>query len=252
MAGIKLVLRTHPIVEKSSLKTRDALCGVRTEAMHLQNKAREDETVQYVDVISLYPYIYKYFKFPVGHPVIHVGDECLDKHAMLQKEGMIKCRVLPPTLLYHPVLPFRCNNKLLFCLCRSSAVEQNFEGECAHQTNAERALTSTWVMDEVRMDVQKGYKVLEIFDVYEYDFTHYDPQTGQGGLFFGYINTFLKLKMEDSGYPSWVRTPEDEDRYVDAFFASEGIGLDKVLIRPNAAKRSLAKLCLNSIMGQAH
>ena len=62
-AGKMSELRTHPIVEKSPLKTRDALYGGRTEAMRLHHKAREDETVQYVDVISLYPYICKYFKY---------------------------------------------------------------------------------------------------------------------------------------------------------------------------------------------
>ena len=50
-----------------------------------------EKTVQYVDVIGLYPYVCKYFKFPVGHPVIHVGDACRDKEAILQKEGLVKC-----------------------------------------------------------------------------------------------------------------------------------------------------------------
>ena len=54
-------------------------------------------------------------------------------------------------------------------------------------------------MDEVRLAVQKGYKVLEIFEVYEYDVTQYDWQTGQGGHFVQYIDTFLKLKTEASG-----------------------------------------------------
>jgi hypothetical protein len=27
-----------------------------------------------VDVMILYPYICKYFKFPVGHAVVHVGE----------------------------------------------------------------------------------------------------------------------------------------------------------------------------------
>ena len=193
-AGVSPEVRTHPIVEESPLKTRDALYGGRTEAMRLHHKAGDDETVQYVDVISLYPYVCKYFKFPIGHPVIHVGDACLDKDAMLEKEGLIKCRVLPPERLYHPVLPFRCNNKLLFCLCRSCAVERNIEDDCAHETADERGLTGTWVLDEVRRAVEKGYKVLEVFEVYEYDVTRYDPQTGQGGLFVEYINTFLKLK----------------------------------------------------------
>ena len=38
--------------------------------------------------------------------------------------------------------------------------------------------------------------------MYEYDVKQYDPQIGQGGLFLEYINTFLKLKTEASGYHS--------------------------------------------------
>jgi len=60
-------------------------------------------------------------------------------------------------------------------------------------------------------------------------------------LFVEYIDTFLKLKAEASGYPSWVRTSADEDRYVEMFQQSEGVRLDKDPIRYNAAKRGLAK-----------
>jgi len=45
--------------------------------------------------------------------------------------------------------------------------------------------------------------------------------------FVEYINTFLKLKAEASLYPSWVRTPDDEDLYIREFYHSEGIQLDK-------------------------
>jgi len=100
------------------------------------------------------------------------------------------------------------------------------------------------------MLVQKGYEIVEIIEVYEYAVTQYDPQTGESGLFVEYIDTFLKLKTEASGYPSWNRTPEDEDRYIANFFASEGIRLDKEAIRPNAAKRGMAKFRLNSIWGK--
>jgi hypothetical protein len=61
--------------------------------------------------------------------------------------------------------------------------------------------------------------VVEVYEVYEYKVTQYDPATGQGGLFVEYINTFLKLKAEASGYPSWLRTSEDEDSYINAFMA---------------------------------
>ena len=74
-------LLTHPIVEQIPLQTRDVLYGVRTEALRLHYKSRENETIQYVDVMSLNPYICEYFKFPIGHPIIHVGDACKNKEA---------------------------------------------------------------------------------------------------------------------------------------------------------------------------
>ena len=121
-------LLTHPIVEQSPLHTRDALYGGRTEAMRLHYKARENETIQYVDVMSLYPYILKNNKFPFGLPIIHVGDACKNKEACLQMEGLIKYSIVPPSMLYHPVLPYRSNNNLLFWLCRSCVYERNISG----------------------------------------------------------------------------------------------------------------------------
>ena len=87
-------------------------------------------------------------------------------------------------------------------------------------------------------------------EVYDNQVIHYDPQTGTGGLCVQYIDTFLKLKGEASGYPSWVQSPADEDRYNGEFAASEGIQLDKDAIGSNPAKQGLAKLCLNSIWGK--
>jgi hypothetical protein len=126
-------------------------------------------------------------------------------------------------------------------------MELNTSTVCMHETVAERALISTWVMDEIRSTVQKGYRMIEVYEVYEYEVTRYDPQTGSGGLFAVYIDTFLKLKAQASGYPSWVRTPEDEDRYIQSFEESQGIRLDKDAIGHNPPKRALEKLCLNSM-----
>jgi hypothetical protein len=36
-------------------------------------------------------------------------------------------------------------------------------------------------------------------------------------LFVDYLNTFMKLKAEASSYPSWVRTPNDEETYIEIF-----------------------------------
>jgi len=60
----------------------------------------------------------------------------------------------------------------------------------------------------------------------------------------------LKLKAEGSGYPGWVRKPTEEELYVETYWKKEGIILDKVSIKSKAAKRGLAKLCLNSMWGK--
>jgi len=181
----------HPIVRHAPMNTPDALYGGRTEAMRLYYKIKEgEESVQYCD-ISLYPYICKYFKFPIGHPIIHVGDACADIEACLKMEGLMKCKIVPPTNLYHPVLTYKYDKKLLFCLCRTCVQEHNAKSECRHRSDAERCLEGTWVIDEVRLAVDKGYKILEILEFYEYQVTRYDPETGNGGLFAEYIDTFL-------------------------------------------------------------
>jgi len=77
--------------------------------------------------------------------------------------------------------------------------------------------------------VQKGYRILEIHELYEYQVTQYNPETGEGGLFLNYIITFLKNKADARGYPGWGRSPEYEDRYVESLWQSEGIRLDRKL-----------------------
>ena len=91
---------------------------------------------------------------------------------------------------------------------------------------------------------------MEIHEVYEYAVTKYDKASGEGELFVEYNNTFLNLKAEASGYPSWVRNPSDEDQYIEEFRQSESIILNKDSICHNASKRGLAKLCLNSMWGK--
>ena len=110
-------------------------------------------------------------------------------------DGIIKYSIVPPEKLYLPVLPFRANNKLKFCLCRTCVLTSH-TGECCYTANEETALTGTCVIDEVRLAVDKGYGILKIYEVYEYQVTRYDTETHDGGLFADYIDKFLKLKSE--------------------------------------------------------
>jgi hypothetical protein len=52
----------------------------------------------------------------------------------------------------------------------------------------------------------------------------------KGGLFAGYVDMFPKLKQEASGYPSWVQSEADEDRYIEDYRRADGIALDKASI----------------------
>jgi hypothetical protein len=94
-------LLVHPTVCKSPQCTRDAQYGGRTEAMRVRYKAREGDTIQYVDVMNLYPFICKYGKFPVRHPVVHVGNE----EACLGKQGLINCTIVPSERFIIPFCP---------------------------------------------------------------------------------------------------------------------------------------------------
>ena len=66
------------------LEPRDAFYGGRTEAFTLFQK---DQDISYVDATSLYPYINKTGKIPIGHHEI-VTEDFTD---IQQYEGLIKC-----------------------------------------------------------------------------------------------------------------------------------------------------------------
>ena len=42
-------------------------------------------------------------------------------------------------------------------------------------------LTTISLVDEVRVTVDRAYRVLKIHEFYEYEVTQYDPKTGVGG-----------------------------------------------------------------------
>jgi len=137
----------------------------------------------------------------------------------------------------------------MFRRCRT-CVLTSYSAEFRHTDDEERALTGTWVMDKVGLAVENAYRIIEINMVYKYQVTQCNAETGEGVLFVDYINTFLKLKEEASDYPGWVHSPEDEKRYVETLWTSEGIRIEKESIRYNAAERGLATLCLNSMRGK--
>ncbi len=85
------------------LNPRDSLFGGRTNALKLYHKTAEDENVSYLDFTSLYPFVQSLKTYPIGHPEIILKDfEPVESYF-----GVIKCTVLPPRTLLHPLIPFK-------------------------------------------------------------------------------------------------------------------------------------------------
>ena len=99
-----LIDSLHP--NREPLRPRDSLYGGRTNAVKLYHEVTGTEEIKYLDICSLYPYICKYGIFPIGHPLI-LTKEQIDMDRIREYEGLIKCTILPPSNLYHPVLPFK-------------------------------------------------------------------------------------------------------------------------------------------------
>lgn len=117
----------------SPLETRDAFLGGRTEVFKLHAEADENTNIKYLDVTSLYPFVSKTCKSPLGRLKIVIKNFDLQNY-----EGLIKCRILPPRHQYMPVLPLKINNKRLFGLCRT-CMEKQIQ-TCQH-TDRERMIT---------------------------------------------------------------------------------------------------------------
>ena len=246
------------------INLRDCYFGGRTNAIVLHKEFDATEKGYYLDFTSLYPDILKYRRFPVGHPGriienVHPltieacdGDcfyyPCNGFHWVLPYFGVIKATFLPPSDLLHPVLPLKCNGKLKFPLCHRCATFEIEECKCSDE---ERSFTHTYCTPEIEVALNMGYKMTAIHEVLHWPETEmYDPLSKKGGLFTGYINTFLKLKQQASGYPDNIKTEEEKENYIRKYFEHEGIMLDRNLIEKNPGLRSLSKLALNSFYGK--
>lgn len=226
------------------LNPRDALFGGRTNATKLlydcKNVPQLDKKthkIRYIDVCSLYPTVMFYDYYPVGHPIKKFNPKKYNPDWY----GLIKCKVLPPRKLYHPVLPIKIemgkSEKLLFPLCHTCA--KNQISRCNH-TNEEREFIGTWATDEVNKAIEKGYKIKNIYEVW-----HFEEKSND--LFKDYIKDFMKIKLETSPWQDDFKTIEE---YTNSVKDKLDITLENDKVIDNPGKRAVAKACLNNFWGK--
>jgi len=125
------------------------------------------------------------------------------------------------------------HEKLIFPLYKSCAREGSVVPvECLH-LDADRALVGEWTTEEVKLALEKEYKMLKIYEVWHFDHTI--------NLFHHYIEAFMKLKLQSSPYTG------TKEEYAAEIKAKMGIELGVDKINPNPALRTIAKLCMNSV-----
>ena len=112
-----------------------------------------------------------------------------------------------------------------------------------HHSDEQRALTSTWCSPELVKAVELGYQVQYIYEAWHFEETC-------EGLFADYVNTWLKIKQEASGWPKDEMTEQQKQHYIEQYFLHEGIQLEYDNIKKNPGLRTLAKLMLNSMWGK--
>jgi hypothetical protein len=211
---------------------RDGFYGGRTEVFKLYCRYPD---IQYVDYRGLYPStntcLYRgitpetyntvvEFAYPVGHFVRLRGaripplDECF---------GFIWCSVTCPPLTL-PFLPERKNGKLIF-------------------DNAPKI--GVWTTVEIQKAVQLGYVVEHVFEVVHF-------QERSSNLFRSYINTFVKMKMEATGWNK-LRPGCSPEVFVENVKKYMGIELDVDAVSepdPNLGRYLIGKLNQNSLWGK--
>ena len=184
-------------------------------------------------------------EYPVGHPVIITNPTDQDINAYF---GMALIDILPPTDLFHLVLPHRSGGKLTFPLCKqcvSDEMEKPLSERrytCPH-TDKERMLHGTWCTPEIHKAVECGYKIVHIHEVWHF-------KSSKKGLFSNYVRQWLKVKQESAGYPQWANTEEQKTLYRTWYADHKGIQLVPNQITKNPGRKATAKLMLNSFWGK--
>ena len=207
--------------------------------MKLYHEVQPGQKISYKDFTSLYPYTNFKTEYPVGHPTVKLiplneQDVNWTSAADNPHKGVLKVLVIPPQNIKVPVLPVRFKNdeRLLFTLCKKCALQfpkggRNKDYKCTH-SERERQFVSTCTHIELNEALDAGYRVTKCYRVVEY--SEWDNT-----VFQGYVQEFMKIKLEASGSPDGYDTPEKLDQFIKEEFELFGIKVDVSNMQYNAA-----------------
>lgn len=216
---------------------RKHFVGGRTEVFRLHYKCKPGERLQYVDFCSLYPWVNKYCSYPSGQ---HEAYDFESKKQPFDDEllcliysngaGLFEVDITPPDDLWLPLLHSK---------------QKTSDGTTKLFFDLRKKTKAIYTSVELKKALSLGYVITRIYYVWWWKLC----TKGFGGSS-DYMNTFLKLKQEASGWPESVVTSEDKTKYINEYKQHEGILLDPENISKNPGLRLVSKLCLNSLWGR--
>lgn len=213
---------------------RRGFFGGRTCVMQAHVVAGPGESIRYVDVTSLYPWVNTFCEYPLGDykremykvPVTDPDDILLTIDFTF---GFLEVDITCPRDLLIPLLPEKKKNALQFDL----------------EDKVHYVVCSV----ELQLALSLGYRVTKI-----YGRIYWENSTKN--LFKDYMLSFLKVKQEASGWGGkcldgkQVETPEEKKAWVTKYAEEEGVVLDVDSVAFNPGLRAISKLCLNSLWGK--
>ncbi|CAO4382238.1 unnamed protein product [Caenorhabditis nigoni] len=234
------------------LECERALVGGRTEVFKLYVK-NERVCIRYGDVVSLYPTVMKHEEFPYGAPrnvSASTFKVPITMSHMIPIRGFIACRILAPRQLKTPLIPIKTTGKLIFALCLGDMCQIVQPRTCTH-TDKERSFNGVFTTIELKKALDLGYIITDVYHAIHYAYWAKNDEEGVGGLFSSYINQMMVEKIYASGWPSNVKTPDQQEAFIRGYKEKEGILVnDKSRFVPRPGARLAAKLLLNSLWGK--
>ena len=216
---------------------REMFYGGRTEVFTpYANAALLNQKFSYHDVCSMYPHVCSKKVLPIGIPTFLFGDmihrERLNPNHRNPYFGFARIRVVPPKKDFLGLLPSRNENgRLLFHL----------EEQVGY-----------WHTSEIYLALENCYVITEVYQV-----IHFEKEQRSDTLFRGYMEYFLRLKIEADGWKKMGATSENptdvqKDHLCEMSYQNNG-----QMARPrrdevakNPVKRKIAKIFLNCLWGK--
>ena len=183
-------------------KDREIFYGGRTEVFqaYLDISKMPGYEAKYLDVCSLYPFVCSNRMMPIGHPEIFFHLQCDMRRLSATNPdgyyGFIRCRVQCPRDDLIGLLPSRDKDE-------SNNIKLTFN---LHEK------IGSWHTAEIYHAMERGYKVLEIFEV-----KHWNVEFRSPNLFRGYMSFFLQQKVEAGGWRKMGHpneSPTEEEKIV--------------------------------------